>query len=416
MKRLLKVTAMTGLLTLFRMSAGFAVAKVVAIYTGPSGLALLGQLQNLINTFIAVVNAPVGNGVVRYTAENCHDGYNSCAPWWRASIQWGIGLSLVLMVLGCFWAKDIAIWALGDPKYYWLILLTSVFLPFAALGTLINSIVNGQQLYKRYVSMGFISTLVASALMIGLIVFGGLYGALIAASIQMGLIGVVLCIVSIQLPWFKLKYFFGETTRKCQREIGIYIVMAGTTAVTMPLALLFIRKILVANVGWDGAGQWQAVWKISEVYLGVITMALGTYYLPRLSSLDSYKSIKHEVFQTIKVVMPLVVMMAFVIYLLKDIIILLLFTSEFAQARELFSIQLLGDVLKILSWLFAYVMLAKGTIKWFVSTEVICTLTFVALSYFLIPIYQLNGVTIAYAINYFMYLCLISLNLKKIVR
>ena len=415
MKRLLKVTAMTGILTLFRMSAGFIVAKIVAIYTGPSGLALLGQLQNLTNTFIAIINAPVGSGVVRYTAENCEDGFEACSPWWKAAAQWGIVLSLVFMLVGGLAAKNLANWALGDDKYYYLILLTVGFLPFAALGTLITSIVNGQQLYKRYITMGFISTSVASVLMISLIIYGGIYGALAAASIQMGLIGLVLCIVSLKLPWFKFNFLLGKTTANCRKKIGEYIVMAGTTAMTMPLGLLFIRKILVNNVGWDGTGQWQAVWKISEVYLGVITMALGTYYLPRLSSIEKYDGIRKEISQTMKVVIPAVVFMAFMIYLFRDIIITLLFTEAFEQAKGLFSIQLIGDVLKITSWLFSYVMLAKGATKWFVSTEIVCTLSFVALSYFLIPVYQLNGVTTAYAINYLFYLLLISINLKKIV-
>ena len=48
MKRLLKVTAMTGLLTLLRMAMGFVIAKVVAVYTGPAGMAMLGQVQSKI--------------------------------------------------------------------------------------------------------------------------------------------------------------------------------------------------------------------------------------------------------------------------------------------------------------------------------------------------------------------------------
>ncbi len=35
------------------------------------------------------------------------------------------------------------------------------------------------------------------------------------------------------------------------------------------------------------AGQWQAVYKISEVYLGIITIALSTYFLPKLSTLKN---------------------------------------------------------------------------------------------------------------------------------
>ena len=69
MKRLLKVTAMTGLLTLLRMAMGFVIAKVVAIYTGPTGMAMLGQVQSMVGSLNGIINAPAGSGVVCFTAE-----------------------------------------------------------------------------------------------------------------------------------------------------------------------------------------------------------------------------------------------------------------------------------------------------------------------------------------------------------
>ena len=38
---------------------------------------------------------------------------------------------------------------------------------------------------------------------------------------------------------------------------------------------------------------------ISKVYLGVITMVLGTYYLPRLSSLVGVDAIVSEIHRTV---------------------------------------------------------------------------------------------------------------------
>ena len=80
MRRLLKVTAMTGLLTLLKMAMGFVIAKVVAIYTGPTGMAMLGQVQSMVGSLNGVINAPVGSGIVRYTAEKREQGFEACAP------------------------------------------------------------------------------------------------------------------------------------------------------------------------------------------------------------------------------------------------------------------------------------------------------------------------------------------------
>ena len=48
MSKIISVTAFTALLTFFKMLSGFAIAKVVAIYTGPTGMAMLGQVQSVI--------------------------------------------------------------------------------------------------------------------------------------------------------------------------------------------------------------------------------------------------------------------------------------------------------------------------------------------------------------------------------
>lgn len=44
---------------------------------------------------------------------------------------------------------------------------------------------------------------------------------------------------------------------------------------------------------------------------------------------------------------------------------------------ELFKWQLIGDVIKIASWLLSYTLLAKAKTKYFVATEVIFSITFI---------------------------------------
>ncbi|ELG0225490.1 O-antigen translocase, partial [Escherichia coli] len=66
MSSFFKISFFSGCLTLFKMLMGFLIAKVIAIYTGPSGMALLGQLQSLVTGINGIVNAPVGNGIVKY--------------------------------------------------------------------------------------------------------------------------------------------------------------------------------------------------------------------------------------------------------------------------------------------------------------------------------------------------------------
>jgi len=138
--------------------------------------------------------------------------------------------------------------------------------------------------------------------------------------------------------------------------------------------------------------------------------------LPRLASLHGVDSIVREIHKTASVVIPLVSIMALGVYLLRDVAISLLFTDEFRSARDLFAIQLAGDVIKIATWLFAYPMLSRGATKWFMGTEILFSLSFVILTYFFVSQMGLKGATISYLVNYLICFIITFLNLKKFAR
>jgi len=189
-KKLLTVTLFSGLLTLMRMLSGFIIAKVVAIYTGPGGIAMLGQVQSLVGALAGVVSAPAGSGVVRYTAENKHAGFSACAPWWKAALKWTVLLLAVLIPTACVCAKPLARWIFGDVDYFWLVMMATLALPLSAANNLIASVLNGQQLYRRFIGLGMLSVLIATAVMVILVIKVRLNGAMIAATLFSSISGV----------------------------------------------------------------------------------------------------------------------------------------------------------------------------------------------------------------------------------
>lgn len=415
MKKLLKVTASTGVLTLAKMAMGFAIAKVVAIYTGPSGMALLGQIQGFVTALTGVINAPVSNGVVRYTSEYSNSGYNECSPWWRASLIWVLAIFFILLPFSLLVSDKLSEYFFGDIQFHWVITLTVLLLPFSALGTLLLSIINGFQNHRRFIAINFLSVMISSVVMILLIIRYNIKGAIIAATIQTALIGLVIFLVNIKQKWMQIKNFIGHIKLSAFNGIGKYVLMAMTSALVMPVALLIIRNVLVQHTGWQGTGLWQSVWKISEVYLGVITIALSTYYLPKLSQLSDTDSIMEEVTSTAKIIFPIVSLIAVMVYAFRDILIHILFTSEFSGARDLFSVQLCGDVIKITAWLYAFPMLSRCAVKWYLFTEIFFGVMFVALSYILIPVFLLHGANYAYLISYILYAIIIITNVRRII-
>lgn len=420
MRRLLTVTFFTGMLTLFKMIAGFIIAKVVAVYTGPTGMVLLGQIQSIVTGLNGIVNAPVGTGVVRYTAENIDKGIDDCIPWWRASIKWEIILIIILipivLLISPYLAKNI----LGNTQFTWVIIVTALVLPFGALGTFIISILNGFQKYKVYVLLGLLSTFLSTLVMIALIYLRGVSGALVAVAIQNAIVGVVMAFFLSRQKWFSWRHLWGKTHRYYMNGIGGYILMAVTSALIAPISLILIRNIIVHYSGWNDAGYWQAVWKISETYLLVITLALGTYFLPRLSTLKHSVEIFNEVNKTALLVFPIVCCCSLIIFALRDVIISVLFTQDFHIARMFFPVQLTGDILKIISWVYAYVMISKGMTKTFIFSEIFFGVLFVLLTLVFVRYYGAIGASFAYVLNYLFYFVfsflLVYFNRNKLVK
>ncbi|MGQ7101522.1 hypothetical protein ACUOAQ_28665, partial [Escherichia sp. SP-MK] len=181
---------------------------------------------------------------------------------------------------------------LKESSYQWVVILCCLVLPLSIVNTAFVSVINGEQKYKRFIGVGFASNTLSTISVLLLIYFYGLSGALVAVAINTSIAGGVVLLVSLREPWFKFKYWFGQVNKQHLKDIGGYVLMAITAAIATPLALMQLRLYLVNFAGWESAGQWQAVWKISEVYLSIITMALSTFYLPQLSKIKSGEEIK----------------------------------------------------------------------------------------------------------------------------
>ncbi|MEW3311314.1 O-antigen translocase [Escherichia coli] len=415
MKKILSISLLSGIMTLIKMVMGFAISKIVAVYAGTSGVALLGQMQSVILSLNGIINSPVGNGVIKFTSENSHD-FEKCSPYWRASILYVMCFSTIIIIVGCFYAQEISLLLFGHSDNYWIVLLMVFVAPITSIGTLINSILNGLESYKQYVYTGIIASVLSGLIMIFVIVNFGIVGALVGASLQYALIGIISFIINIYQPWLKIGYLIGKISTDVKKNIAEYIFMAIVSAVSLPLGMILIRGFLIEYTGWKNAGEWQAVWKISEGYLSVITMGLSVYYLPRLSSLYDHNSLVREVKSVASIVLPIVSLMAVAVYILRDFSISLLYTEQFREARELFKIQLIGDVIKVISWVYAYPMIAKKSTKLFVFTEIVFTITLVLLSYFFIKKYGVHGANLAYVLNYILYFICVYILLNKAIK
>jgi len=399
---LIKTSLLNGIAVVIKMLTMLGLNKILAIYVGPAGYAAIGNFQNAAQMITTFASGAINTGVVKYTAEYYDEEERQRQVWRTAGTIAVIG-SVVTGVLVSVFSKKIAQWFLKDESYSTVFIWFSVTLIFFIFNTLLLAILNGKKEIHRYVVANIAGSLFSLAITSILAVQFGLLGALTALAIFPSFSFVVTLYLCYKSDWFKFSYLFGALDKKVVFNLSKFTAMALTSAACVPVSHIFIRTYLGDTFGLEAAGYWEAMWRLSGAYLMLVTTTLSLYYLPRLSELKEPADIKKEIIQGYKIILPVAAVCGLVIYLLRDFIIGVLFTQDFIPMRELFAWQMIGDTLKIGSWILAFLMLSKAMVKLFITSEIVFAAGFYGWTYLLTDIYGLEGVTIAHAINYAIY-------------
>lgn len=412
---LVKTSFLNGIAVAVKVATAMLLNKILAVYVGPAGYAALGQFQNALAVAASLAGGVMASGVTKGTAEHFDDEARQHAVW-----QTAVKLTLTATAIAS------ATFLLAGPWLSELLLqrfdMSSVFvwaglaLPAIAANNLLLAIINGKKEVGIYVAANIIGSLV-SLCVVGLLTYvWGLYGALLALAISPAVLLLGTGALVSRLPWFKVKFLWGKTHSTMLRELSGFGLMGLTSALAAPLTYMLIRNHLSTSLDLSAAGYWQASWKISEIYLMLVTTTLSVYYLPRLAEIKTTHEMKSEIFKVYSLVLPVVVAGAGVIYVLRDFIIENLFSSDFGPMRDLFLWQLTGDVIKIGSWVLSFIMLGRAMVKAFVLTELAFSLSFYFLTLALVDRNGLVGVSMAYAVNYVFYWAMMAFLVMREMR
>ncbi|MGK2953010.1 MAG: O-antigen translocase [Thiobacillus sp.] len=405
---LLKTSAINAMAVAVRILAAIGLNKVLALYVGPAGYAVVGQFTNIVTLIGAITGGVVSTGVTKYTAE-FHDAEDRQRAVWRAASRYllaSTGSAVVAIVL---FSEPLAAQLLGDASYRVALIGLGLTLPLLSINALLLAVMNGRKEIRGYVMQGIASTTLGALASAALAIGYGLRGALLAVVLN-ALLGTLVTVwVCRRSAWASLSSFIGPVASGTYQPLLGYAAMALTSAVAAPLSQVAVRDHLIGQFGQVAAGEWQAVFKISEIYIQLFTATLGLYYLPRLAEIRDPRQLWKEIGKVCGFVLPLAALAALTIYLLREWITVTLFTKAFLGMVGLFGWQLVGDVLKVGSWVFGFVLVGRAMVRWFIATEIIFGLTWVLLTRVLTGTMGLEGASAAFALNYAAYWSVVAL-------
>ena len=409
----IKTSFLSGLSTGISLLARLISTKIVAVYLGTNGMFLLGQLKDFLRLGNTISSFGIENGIVKYVAEfeeQKENLSNIIGTSFRINIISAFFVSLAILAfknqISPFLQIDF------DENFYFFLLVISII--SASIHTCFLSIYNGLNRIKLFVIVNIISNIVSAIILVLFVLKMQIIGAFYALVINQILSLIINIIFYTVYKPFLIQWIFKKYINEYFKKLSSFSIMAIVGPVCLIISSFIVRDYLYDKFGADYAGSWEAMWRISAIYLLFLITTFKFYLIPTFSKLNDIE-LKKEVFKIWKIVVPIIILITTAVYFSKNIIINLLLSNEFILINSIIFFHLIGDIIKINCWVLGNIMISKAKTKSFVFFQIEWSLVFVTLTYIFIEKYGFVGVSISYFVTYIIHFSLLNIYFKKLL-
>lgn len=392
---------------------GLVVSKVLAVFVGPAGMALVGNLRNFMTSVETVSTLGFQNGIIKYIADAKEDeaGLRKIISTVFFTL---LGLTLVLSAVLFFFSNYWNTLLFGNTfEYAAVFQILALALPWYVASIFLLAIINGLGKFRHVIYINIIGNVIGLVFSIVMVMHFHTFGALLSIILPPSLLFfAAFYVMNKQLKFVKL-VSQADFDFAIIKNMSSYTLMALVGAVCSPLVFLVIRNYVIGHAGIKAAGFLEAINRISSYYFLFITTILGVYFLPKLAVANTDKATKNVFRSYYSGIFPAFIFGLILVYFLRTYIIHALFTPVFLPVTDLFLWQLLGDAFKAGALILGYQFFAKRLTAAFIITEIASLTTMYFLSTFLVDRYQAEGFVMAHAITYFLYWLLLVIYFRK---
>ena len=390
--------------------------KIIAVYLGTNGMFLIGQLKDFLKIGNTLGTMGIETGTVKYSSE-LNEKENNFKDLLATSFKIHLFTSLIIIALILVFYNYLTV-SLSEEmsemnNYFFKYVLCFSILSFS-IQTFIMSVLNGLKKIKIFIFINILATIISGGVLIYLVINYltiGAYYALILSPIITLITGLI---ISLFLKPFKLNFLNSVFKLQHFKNLSNFSLMAIMAPLCLISTTFIVRYYISEEFDSNHAGSWEAMWRISAIYLLFLTTTFKFYLVPTFTNLEN-NSLKKEVFKIWKTTLPIIIIITLGVYISKDLIINILFTSEFNLVNSLILFHLLGDIIKINCWVLGNILVAKAKTNHFVLFQLEWSIIFVFLSIILVNIYGFVGLSIAYFITYIIHFLLLNIYFRKLL-
>ena len=410
---LFKVTSLNTVSVLLKIGIGLITSKVLAVFIGPSGMALTGNLRNFITSTESIATLGFQNGIVKYVVEHRENEdklKRIISTVFLSLLAVTLVLSGVLFLFAFYWNEFI----FGKTSEYSSVFkILALVLPWYVVTIFLLAVINGLGKFKKVIYINIIGNCIGLVFSIFMVMKFSTFGALLSIIVPPSLLFFVsFYFINKEIHFIKAisVSFFDVQVLK---NLSSYSLMSLVSSFFGPLVFLSIRNNVIASLGIEEAGYWEAITRISTYYLMFISTILSVYFLPRLAFSTTVKATRNVFWSYYKGILPLFIVGLMILFFMRFFIIKLLFTNAFLPVSHLFFWQLLGDIFKAASLILGYQFFAKKLTTAFILTEISSLSIMYISSHYLMILFGIQGIVMAHALTYFIYLTVLVIYFRK---
>ena len=394
----------TGFVSTLRLLIGLISQKVIAVFLGAPGLAIIANLRNLIEILTSFSSAGAQNGVIVETAANRNKKF------YQSFINSTLTLMFVvsaIMFAILWWQIDwISSKLFFERSDESIVRALSFTIPFMGLVVFMEAVLSGKKLFKAVANLQLATNVFASITMIVLIYFYGLQGAIIAMVIR-PMIGFGLYFSYFKSSTYNSSLLSHFSTELSQLKTLLpYILMTLISVGFVQAIEIWLRYIITEKIDINSAGYWTAMNGVSSNYFLFISYAFTLYVLPKFAENNSSFSLFKEVKTILLTLLPIVTIAMIGIYIFRVPITKVLFTTDFVVIAPLFKWQLGADWVRVIFLVFAYYLVANKLLTKYFVVEFFSFALFLWCSFYWVDLYGIEGVVMA---NFTRYIGCLSL-------
>lgn len=410
--KLKRTLLMSAIITTVRLSAGFISNKVLAVFIGPGGIALIAQFQSFVNIVTIVATGAADKGVVKYSSElkdNEIKKYQMLSTALIISVIVSIICGLVIIVN----AGYLSVFMLMNIKYKIIFCILGAVLTVYAFNQLLLSYINGIGNIKLFTSASLLGSIIGLILTCFLSIRYGISGAFISLVLAQSLNFMVTLFFAVKHKIIEFSKFYLRIDKEYLHKLNRFSLISITIVLSTSFTQIITRDYLMQHVSIDFAGYWFGMQRISDAYLMIIGTALATYYLPIMARLNSFEQICDELYRGYRLLVPIIMITAGLIYMFRHIIVLLLYSNKFLPMEHLFIWQFIGDIFKICGSMIAQIIMARSKVRLYIFSEILYNLFYILSAVILINLLGGIGSVVSFAITYFLYFLVLFFLFKK---